>query len=401
MSFQKIYWTNGLKIDSDILNKSDAIYENRAYLANYLPYNLNKGILSFEIDSESLDTGLILVKKMEIYLDGKTHIFYDKSYPLSLQITEEELAILVPIYINVHEVIKESEETQYVYNQLSLSTNHDFTAEYSVKIASFRANNGCLEPQDIFLPLLSMDHYMMNEVFLKINKLISSIMTFNKHVFSVSRPHSSIYLDLLLMRLKRDSLFAEAHKSNIHPYAMFNLIHDIYILLTSDGTGVMKQANKNISFDFNDSYRQLIILISELEHMCANKSVKNFVQFKPQAEKYICDSFPLEFFNAERFYFVVKRKEEAETNDEFKNISKVRITSISRYTQVVNLSLSGLKLQEMDSSVNTSLTMSLNKSDKVFQIIKNTEWDFVLADKSAVFTASEGCENFDFFIAFI
>ncbi|MDE4992303.1 intracellular growth locus, partial [Francisella tularensis subsp. holarctica] len=47
-----------------------------------------------------------------------------------------------------------------------------------------------------------------------------------------------------------------------------------------------------------------------------------------------------------------------------------------------------------------NFTTRFDNIDAIYVIQKGSEWDFILADSSAVFTAFEGCENFDFFIAF-
>lgn len=77
----------------------------------------------------------------------------------------------------------------------------------------------------------------------------------------------------------------------------------------------------------------------------------------------------------------------------------MRITSISRNKNVVTLSLSGVKLVEVEHSM-MNFTTRVDNIDAIYEIQKGSEWDFILADSSAVFTAFEGSENFGFFIAF-
>ena len=402
MSIQRVCWENGLKLDSEILSKSDSTLINRIDTVNYLPYNLQKGITSFELDLDSLKTGLILVNNLKLYLDDKKYVYYDKSYPLSLQAREVELAAIITLYINIHEKVVEIEQVKYLSDVLSLSTESDFTAKYSVKISTFRSNNSSLEPLSAELPLLSMNHYLLDSVFVKVNKVVSSTLIFNQFVFSVSRPYASTYLKFLLMKLERELYFAESNKVNIHPYDIFSILHDVYSLLVLN----MSEDDKDISFvnihyDFNNAHRQFSLLLCKIEEICENRSINNFVQFHLQGGKYICHNFPEEFFIAERFYLVIKKKYEIESDRSFDNKNRLRITSISRYTNIVTLSLSGVKLEEISSALNSSFVISLNKYDKVYEIKKNSEWDFILADKSAVFSAHEGSESFDFFIAFV
>lgn len=71
MLLERIYWEDGLLLDSDILDRSNlAILESSAF-SNYLPFNLNRGIITFDIDTESLNSGLILVKDLKLYLQDK------------------------------------------------------------------------------------------------------------------------------------------------------------------------------------------------------------------------------------------------------------------------------------------------------------------------------------------
>lgn len=75
MFLERIYWEDGLRLDRDILDQSNLSILERSKSASYLPANLNKGILSFDLDIESLQTGLIIIKDLVLYLDEKTFIF--------------------------------------------------------------------------------------------------------------------------------------------------------------------------------------------------------------------------------------------------------------------------------------------------------------------------------------
>lgn len=75
MFLERIYWEDGLRLDSDILDKSNLSVLERLSTASYLPANLNKGIVSFDLDVESLQTGLILIKDLKLYLDEKNFVF--------------------------------------------------------------------------------------------------------------------------------------------------------------------------------------------------------------------------------------------------------------------------------------------------------------------------------------
>lgn len=75
MFLERIYWEDGLRLDRDILDHSNLSILDRLQAANYLPVNLKKGIVSLDLDMESLQTGLILIKDLELYLDEKTYVF--------------------------------------------------------------------------------------------------------------------------------------------------------------------------------------------------------------------------------------------------------------------------------------------------------------------------------------
>ncbi|MDE4961636.1 intracellular growth locus, partial [Francisella tularensis subsp. holarctica] len=73
--------------------------------------------------------------------------------------------------------------------------------------------------------------------------------------------------------------------------------------------------------------------------------------------------------------------------------------SISRNKNIVALSLSGVKLVDVEFSM-INFTTRFDNIDAIYEIQKVSEWDFILADSSAGFTAFEGSEKLDFFIAF-
>ncbi|MDE4986610.1 intracellular growth locus, partial [Francisella tularensis subsp. holarctica] len=54
MFLERIYWEDGLRLDSDNLDKSNLSVLERLSTASYLPANLNKVIVSFDLDVESL-----------------------------------------------------------------------------------------------------------------------------------------------------------------------------------------------------------------------------------------------------------------------------------------------------------------------------------------------------------
>ncbi|MDE4957424.1 intracellular growth locus, partial [Francisella tularensis subsp. holarctica] len=81
-------------------DKSNLSVLERLSTASYLPANLNKVIVSFDLDVESLQTGLILIKDLKLYLYEKNFVFSDKSYPLSLQIMTDKLSDEIPLFLN-------------------------------------------------------------------------------------------------------------------------------------------------------------------------------------------------------------------------------------------------------------------------------------------------------------
>ncbi|WP_154142788.1 MULTISPECIES: type VI secretion system baseplate subunit TssK [unclassified Brucella] len=206
-------------------------------------------------------------------------------------------------------------------------------------------------------------------------------------------------MNFLLSKLKRELYFAESNKSNVSPYHVFSLINDVYSLIIENNIEKKHDITKTFQYDFNKAYSSFNGLINELEKVCEKKSIKNFVQFNPHGQKYVCDSFPQEFFTANKYYLVVKKKSEADAINQLDK--EIKITSISRYTKTVVLSLSGLKLKKIDASMHKNLHISLGSADTIFEIERNSEWDFILVDKSATFSAFDGSDNYDFFIAFL
>ncbi|MFC4892160.1 type VI secretion system baseplate subunit TssK [Pseudofrancisella aestuarii] len=398
MFLERLYWEDGLRLDSKVLDKSDTTLAEKAAYANFLPSNLRQGIVSFDLDMESLSSGLILVKELKLYIEDKSLVLFDKTYPLSVQVKDEELAAAIPLFLNISEKVKEKEGNKYITNHLSLSVERDYNVKYSIQIALFKSNNGQLEAVDYDFPLLTLDHYLMDNLFLNMNRLVAELKAFNKFVFSISRPYASIYLSFLITRLDRELRFSEKNRINVNPLHIFNIIHDIYSLMqvsTDDGA----ENIQHIIYDFYKPISKFRLLIEKLFDICKHKKISNFVQFHLQGQKYICEDFPDEFFVAKRHYFVIKRKHDAPNNARFDNKNVIRITSISRNKSIVTLSLSGLKLEEVDTSM-TNFAISLNNLDTLYEIKKGSEWDFVLADRSAVFSAFPESQNFEFFIAF-
>ncbi|KFJ41876.1 intracellular growth locus [Francisella philomiragia] len=397
MFLERIYWEDGLRLDKDILDQSNLTILERSRTANYLPANLNKGIISFDLDIESLQTGLILIKELELYLDEKTFIFFDKSYPLSIQVMTDELAGDVPLFLNVKEKIVEKEGVKYIYNQLSLSLEHDYSVKYSTQIALFKLDRGRLVSDIYDFPLLTLNHYMMQDAFIKLSRIVSELKSFNRFVFSTSRSYAAILLVFLINKIERELKFAESNRLNSSPKQLFDLVHDIYSLIQLNLD--KHEEIDNIEFDFYKPLKKLNLLSDRLLTLCEYRKISNFIKFDLQGRKYLCENFPEEFFVATRYYVLIKRRTTAPANVKFENKKLLRITSISRNKNVVTLSLSGVKLVEVEHSM-MNFTTRIDNIDAIYEIQKGSEWDFILADSSAVFTAFEGSENFDFFIAF-
>ncbi|MBK2094613.1 intracellular growth locus [Francisella philomiragia] len=397
MFLERIYWEDGLRLDKDILDQSNLTILERSRAANYLPANLNKGIISFDLDIESLQTGLILIKELELYLDEKTFIFFDKSYPLSIQVMTDELAGDVPLFLNVKEKIVEKEGVKYIYNQLSLSLEHDYSVKYSTQIALFKLDRGRLVSDIYDFPLLTLNHYIMQDAFIKLSRIVSELKSFNRFVFSTSRSYAAILLVFLINKLERELKFAESNRLNSSPKQLFDLVHDIYSLIQLNLD--KHEEIDNIEFDFYKPLKKLNLLSDRLLTLCEYRKISNFIKFDLQGRKYLCENFPEEFFVATRYYVLIKRRTTAPANVKFENKKLLRITSISRNKNVVTLSLSGVKLVEVEHSM-MNFTTRIDNIDAIYEIQKGSEWDFILADSSAVFTAFEGSENFDFFIAF-
>lgn len=397
---KNIKWENGLKLDSNLLSLSDLFNARNSNLSNFLPFNLSKGVITFDLEKESLNDGLIFIKKLVIYLENKKPIIFDGSYPLSLQILSNNgIADVMDIYININEKIVEEDGVKCTEEVLSLSTEYDYSANHSSKIASFRINNTILEVIDSDMPILTMNHYMMDSIFQRLNKLIAIIDNFNKFIFSSSRPSISPQLNFLLLKLVRELNFAEFNKSSTSPYDIFNLLHDIYNLLILSDFQTKIDTSSCVLYEFNKAYSKFNQLIDLIEKTCEQKNIRNFVQFENEGQKYICNQLPQEFLTANKYYFVIKKK--LDNEERGKPIKEIKITSISRYTNSIVLSLPGLKLREVDRSMHHNLHISLGEGDYLFEIMSNSEWDFVLVDKSAVFSTFKGAENYDFFIAFV
>lgn len=293
MFLERICWEDGLRLDKGILDKSNLSILERSKSANYLPANLNKGIVSFDLDMESLQTGLILIKDLVLYLDEKTFIFYDKCYPLSLQVMTDELTNDIPLFLNVKEKIVEKEGVKYIYNQLSLSLEYDYSVKYSTQIALFKLDRGKLVSDTYDFPLLTLNHYLMHDTFIKLNRMVSELKSFNRFVFSTSRSYAAILLVFLINKLERELKFAESNKLNSSPKQIFDLIHDIYSLiqLNLDKVGDVD----NIEFDFYKSIRKINLLADRLLTLCEYRKINNFIKFELQGKNIYVKTSPKSF----------------------------------------------------------------------------------------------------------
>ncbi|API87166.1 type VI secretion system baseplate subunit TssK [Francisella uliginis] len=396
MFLERLYWEDGMRLDSEVLDKASLALIERSTELNHLPFNLNKGIISFNIDNESLASNLILIKDLKLYIDGKKLIFFDKTYPLSLQLPLDEFHDEVPVFVNVRDRVIEKEGHKYIYDKLSLSLEHDYSAKYSLQIALFKSEKGKLSAKNYDFPLLSLDHYLMQELFIKLNRLISELKAFNRLVFSTSRSYASILLSFRINKLERNLEFAESNRLNSDPLQIFNELHDVYSLIQLNLDKIDKV--ENIVYDFNRPITKLNLLIDRLLSLCEHRKINNFVRFELQGQKYICENFPEEFFVANRYYLFVKKKSTAPATLKFNNKDSLRVTSISRNRNIVTLSLSGVRLLDVNHS--TNFAVNIDNIDAIYEIQKGSELDFIVADRSAVFSAFNGSENFDFFIAF-
>ncbi|MDE4965507.1 intracellular growth locus, partial [Francisella tularensis subsp. holarctica] len=88
-------------------------------------------------------------------------------------------------------------------------------------------------------------------------------------------------------------------------------------------------------------------------------------------------------------YIFLKRKETDPDNLRFENKNDLRITRISINKNIVALNLSGVKLVDVEFYM-INFTSRFDNIDAIYEIQKGSEWDFLLADSSAVFTAFEG-----------
>lgn len=398
MLLERIYWEDGLLLDSDILDRSNlTILENSAF-SNYLPFNLSRGIITFDIDTESLNSGLILVKDLKLYLQDKKIIFFNKKYPLSLQVSLDRVSEEIPLFLNVREKVLEEKGFKYIYNQLSLSLEYDHSMKYSTQVALFLLDNGKLVAKDYDFPLLTLDHYLMNDVFVRINRLVSELKAFNRFVFSTSRSYAAILLTFLINKFEKDLEFAEFIRLNSCPKQIFDLLHDIYSLIGSNLDNV--EDFENIIFDFQKPIVKLRILVDKVLALCEYKKINNFVKFELHGQKYICDNFPEEFFVATKYYVIVKKKASVLSSSlKFDNKNALRITSISRNQNIVTLSLSGVRLLDVEHSM-INFTFKIDNIDAIYEIQKGSELDFIIADRSATFSAFKESKNFDFYITF-
>jgi predicted component of type VI protein secretion system len=400
MNPKRLKWENGLKIDSQVLTLSDALTAEAFERANLLPFNLSNGIISFELDKKSLITGLVLIKKLQIYIENKKFISFDNSYPLSLQVQKtDEIAPIIPIYINLNDRTVEYNNKKCVGEVLSLSTEYDYTSAYSIIISSFRMNNSSLEMIENDFVIFTMNHYLMDEIFLKFHQMVSKVENYNKYIASSLHHSIYIYLNYLLLKFKRELSFAELNKESVSPLEMFNHAHNILSFLYSCNMQNKDIPYTTLRFDMGRSYDSLNQVINQIEKFCTQPVLKNFVQFHKVGQKYICENFPQEFFSAKKHYFIIKNKPDIKLTN--KLTKEIKITSISRYTNNVVLSLPGIKLKEVDNQMHQDLYISLGRDDLMFKIESSSEWDFILVDKSATFISQDIYENYDFFIAFI
>ena len=393
---KRVDWKDGLRLDSEILIHSDVATAKNSNTSIFLPHNLRKGISSFVIDDESLQSGLISIKSLEMFLYDKSFVSLNDGYPLSLQVPLDETEMIVNVFLNVDEVSKEIDGVQYVVEHLTLSTEYSHVSKHSIEIAAFRINNISLEPIETDYPILSMNHYLMNSVFSKLERLVSCMEVYSKFTFSISNPLASIYLSFLIKKLQHELELANNNKSNVSPLSLFQCVHDIYIVITDN---IPESNFANIQYNFDKAYTSLITLLEEVTPLSERKSIKNFVQFHKHGQKYICDNFPKEFFTAYKHFLVIKKKPGLDIKTSL--TKDIKITSISRYTNIIVLSLPGLRIKGIDHSMHRNLHISLDKDDYLYEIEKNSEWDFILVDKSATFSYVRESENYDFFIAFL
>lgn len=394
-----IKWEDGLKLDSKILLLSDSLVSSNSNMSNMLPFNLSKGSVSFRLEYDSLDIGLILITKLLLYINDKKFISFDNEYPLSIKIENSpEVAPIINLYLNINKKMIELDGIRCIKDTLSLSDSLDLSADESVQIGLFRLNNTSLEPLESDFPILTMDHYLMKAVFLKLKKMISNVENYNRFIFSTSQPYMASFLEFMLRKINKDILFSEHHKDSTSPKFIYDLVYEVFSLLSS-GNKINKDILSKCMYEFDKAYSKINFLIDEVNKICLHNNIKNFVQFHRQGQKYVSDDFPLEFFSSKKFYFVIKKKNYLENDNGIKN--EIKITSISRYTKSVVLSLPGIKLRKIDKNIDFDFNISVREIDTIYEIESNSEWDFILVDKSATFSANDNYDNYEFFFAFI
>ncbi|MDE4946931.1 intracellular growth locus, partial [Francisella tularensis subsp. holarctica] len=91
-------------------------------------------------------------------------------------------------------------------------------------------------------------------------------------------------------------------------------------------------------------------LADRLLTLCEYRKINKFIRFELHGKKYICERFPEEFFVATRYYLFIKRKATAPANVRFENKNAQRITSISRNKNIVALTLSVVKMVDVEFS---------------------------------------------------
>ncbi|MDE5037793.1 intracellular growth locus, partial [Francisella tularensis subsp. holarctica] len=68
MFLERISWDDGLRLDSDSLDKSNLSVLERLSTASYLPAILNKGRGGFDLEVERLQKGLIVIIDLNLCL---------------------------------------------------------------------------------------------------------------------------------------------------------------------------------------------------------------------------------------------------------------------------------------------------------------------------------------------
>lgn len=79
----------------------------------------------------------------------------------------------------------------------------------------------------------------------------------------------------------------------VKPYDLYSTIHDIYSLIISNTSDDEQYTPESIiTYDTYKAFSTLDTLVTRLFNLCENKNIKNFVQFKLQGQKYVCDNLP-------------------------------------------------------------------------------------------------------------